>query len=190
MINNPRTCPESLTHPLQGVRKISDQHDLGTGPLRAGVHAGETYDGVERGLLGYFVNASIENQFQFIMREWMNNYEFVGGTRLDPHAKGVITGTNNPGASVFEIRRPGRRAPAADHRFRELRDNASGGLLLSAQPHRAAVHRTTVVTSWPPDRCLDTGGWLAWSMRRGDGDATQQFARVRPAHLRRGTCDG
>jgi len=72
------------THPLQGVRKISDQHDVGTGPLRAGVHAGETYDGVERGLLGYFVNASIENQFQFIMREWMNNYEFVGGTRLDP----------------------------------------------------------------------------------------------------------
>ena len=145
MINNPRTCPESLTHPLQGVRKISDQHDLGTGPLRAGVHAGETYDGVERGLLGYFVNASIENQFQFIMREWMNNYEFVGGTRLDPHAKGVITGTNNPGASVFEIRRPGG-VPRCDHWLREFRDDASGGLLLPAQPHRAAVHRRACVT--------------------------------------------
>jgi hypothetical protein len=113
MINNPRTCPESLTHPLHGVRKISDQHDLGTGPLRAGVHAGETYDGVERGLLGYFVNASIENQFQFIMREWMNNYEFVGGTRLDPHAKGVITGTNNPGGQCVRDPPAGRRTPAA-----------------------------------------------------------------------------
>jgi hypothetical protein len=130
MINNPRTCPESSTHPLRGVRKISDQHDLGTGPLRAGVHTGETYDGVERGLLGYFVNASIENQFQFIMREWMNNYEFVGGTRLDPHAKGVITGTNHPGASVFEIRRPGvvppLRSPASGiSRRRERRPTAS-----------------------------------------------------------------
>jgi hypothetical protein len=145
MINNPRTCPESLTHPLQGVRRISDQHDLGTGPLRAGVHAGETYDGVERGLLGYFVNASIENQFQFIMREWMNNYEFVGGTRLDPHAKGVITGTNNPRPACS--RSAGRAAyPRCDHRLREFRDDASGGLLLPARPHRAAVHRRACVT--------------------------------------------
>ena len=117
--------PENLsrmldTHPLQGVRKISDQHDLGTGPLRAGVHAGETYDGVERGLLGYFVNASIENQFQFIMREWMNNYEFVGGTRLDPHAECVITGTNNPGGQRVRDPPAGRRTPAAITGFRNF----------------------------------------------------------------------
>jgi hypothetical protein len=56
---------------------------LGQDPYGPTYMPGETYDGVERGLLGYFVNASIENQFQFIMRELMNNYEFVGGTRLE-----------------------------------------------------------------------------------------------------------
>jgi deferrochelatase/peroxidase EfeB len=66
----------------------------------------EPYDGIERGLLGYFINASIDNQFEFVTREWLNNYEFVGATRLDPHAKNVITGTNNPADSVFEIPQP------------------------------------------------------------------------------------
>ena len=47
------------------------------------------------------------------MREWMNNYEFVGGTRLDPHAKGVITGTNNPGGQRVRDPPAGRRTPAA-----------------------------------------------------------------------------
>ena len=79
----PENLSRILDTPTPRSSQDSDRHDLGTGPLRAGVHAGETYDGVERGLLGYFVNASIENQFQFIMREWMNNYEFVGGTRLE-----------------------------------------------------------------------------------------------------------
>jgi deferrochelatase/peroxidase EfeB len=68
---------------------------------------GEPYDGIERGLLGYFINASIDNQFEFVIREWLNNYEFAGSARLDPHAKGVITGTNNPADSVFEAPRPG-----------------------------------------------------------------------------------
>ncbi len=45
-------------------------------------------------------------------------------------------------------------------------------------------------TMGPPDRCLATGGWAASAMMRGDGDTTQQFARLRPAHLRRGTSDG
>jgi deferrochelatase/peroxidase EfeB len=85
--------------------------------IRRGIPHGPTYtpgepsDGVERGLLGYFVNASIENQFEFIMCERLNNYEFVGATRLDPHSKGVITGMNNPTDSVFEIRRADGEPP-------------------------------------------------------------------------------
>jgi deferrochelatase/peroxidase EfeB len=67
---------------------------------------GEPYDGIERGLLGYFINASIDNQFEFVVREWLNDNEFVGSTRLDPHARGVLTGTNNPPDSVFEAPQP------------------------------------------------------------------------------------
>jgi deferrochelatase/peroxidase EfeB len=85
--------------------------------IRRGIPYGPTYvpgepdDGVERGLLGYFVNASIESQFEFVMREWVNNYEFVGAARMNPHAKGVIMGANDPADSVFEMRRPGGAPP-------------------------------------------------------------------------------
>jgi deferrochelatase/peroxidase EfeB len=50
--------------------------------------AGTPDDGIERGLLGYLINSSIEHQFEFVMREWLNGYEFVGASRLDPKAEG------------------------------------------------------------------------------------------------------
>ena len=31
------------------------------------------YDGIERGLLGYFINASIENQYEFVLSHWVND---------------------------------------------------------------------------------------------------------------------
>ena len=68
-------------------------------------------DGIERGLLGYFINASIENQFEFVLREWVNKSDFVGATRLNPHSKEVIIGTNDPADSVFEIPQPGGAPP-------------------------------------------------------------------------------
>ncbi|MGE0542898.1 MAG: Dyp-type peroxidase [Dehalococcoidia bacterium] len=71
----------------------------------------EPYDGIERGLIGHFINAIIENQFEFVLREWINNADAVGAVRLDPHSKGVITGTNDPSDSVFEIPQPGGASP-------------------------------------------------------------------------------
>lgn len=65
------------------------------------------YDGVERGLLGYFINATIENQYEFVLREWVNDSEFVGAMRLNPKSKDVFIGTNNPADSVFEIPQAG-----------------------------------------------------------------------------------
>ena len=31
------------------------------------------YDGIERGLLGYFINSYIENQYEFVLKEWMRS---------------------------------------------------------------------------------------------------------------------
>jgi Dyp-type peroxidase family len=78
--------------------------------IRRGMPYGPAYvpgtpdDGVERGLLGYLINSSIENQFEFVMREWLNGYEFVGASRLNPKAEDImVSRKSNPTESVFEI---------------------------------------------------------------------------------------
>jgi deferrochelatase/peroxidase EfeB len=60
----------------------------------------EPDDGIERGLVGYFINADFANQFQFLMSQWMNLDNFVGGmiTGVDP-----LIGANSPSSSVFTI---------------------------------------------------------------------------------------
>lgn len=78
--------------------------------IRRGMPYGPAYvpgtpdDGVERGLLGYIINASIENQFEFVMREWINGYDFVGASRLDPRSKDIMASrSSDPSESVFQI---------------------------------------------------------------------------------------
>ena len=44
----------------------------------------QPYDGIERGLIGYFINASIENQYEFVLKHWVNGAEFAGAVRLNP----------------------------------------------------------------------------------------------------------
>ncbi|MGC2502481.1 MAG: hypothetical protein WA400_10185, partial [Silvibacterium sp.] len=53
------------------------------------------YDGVERGLLGCFINTSIENQFEFVLRHWVNDAEFAGAVRLNPKSKDPMVGTQD-----------------------------------------------------------------------------------------------
>ena len=57
-------------------------------------------DGIERGLIGYFINADFANQFQFLMSQWLNTDNFTGGmiSGLDP-----IVGDNSPASSVFTL---------------------------------------------------------------------------------------
>ena len=57
-------------------------------------------DGIERGLIGYFINADFANQFQFLMSRWMNTSNFAGGmiSGVDP-----LGGASNPSFSVFTI---------------------------------------------------------------------------------------
>jgi deferrochelatase/peroxidase EfeB len=61
------------------------------------------YDGIERGLLGYFINSSIENQYEFVLRHWVNDSEFAGAVRLNPKSKDPMIGTQDAAESIFAI---------------------------------------------------------------------------------------
>ena len=61
------------------------------------------YDGIERGLLGYFINSNIENQYEFVLGHWVNDSEFAGSVRLHPKSKDPMIGTQNPAESIFVI---------------------------------------------------------------------------------------
>jgi len=77
--------------------------------IRRGMPYGPTYDpaqpydGIERGLLGYFINSSIENQYEFVLGHWVNDSEFAGAVRLPPQAKDPMIGTQNSAESIFVI---------------------------------------------------------------------------------------
>jgi len=73
---------------------------------------------VERGLIGYFINADIGNQFEFLMSQWLNRCDFVmsaTGPDSSRHANAVknisgqdvVLGINDPGASSFTLSSPG-----------------------------------------------------------------------------------
>jgi deferrochelatase/peroxidase EfeB len=69
------------------------------------------YDGIKRGLLGYFINSSIENQYEFVLGHWVNDSEFAGAVRLHPKSKDPMIGTQNSAESIFVIPQ-GNGAPA------------------------------------------------------------------------------
>jgi deferrochelatase/peroxidase EfeB len=77
--------------------------------IRRGMPYGPTYDpkqphdGIERGLLGYFINSSIENQYEFVLSQWVNEAEFAGSVRLNPKSKDPMIGTQDPAESIFVI---------------------------------------------------------------------------------------
>jgi deferrochelatase/peroxidase EfeB len=63
----------------------------------------QPYDGIERGLLGYFINSNIENQYEFVLSQWVNDSEFAGAVRLHPKSKDPMIGTQDPADSIFVI---------------------------------------------------------------------------------------
>ncbi len=69
------------------------------------------YDGIKRGLLGYFINANIENQYEFVLGHWVNDAEFAGAVRLNPKAKDPMIGTQDPAESIFVIPQPNGLPP-------------------------------------------------------------------------------
>jgi len=63
----------------------------------------QPYDGIERGLLGYFINSNLENQYEFVLGQWVNDSEFAGAVRLHPQSKDPMVGTQDPATSIFVI---------------------------------------------------------------------------------------
>ena len=101
------------------------------------------YDGVERGLLGYFVNSYIENQYEFVLKEWAEAGEFAGRVRLSPKVQGRHHRVRCPERQ--HLRDPsGRRAPAEAAGVLQVRDHQGVRLLLPAQHHGAEVDRRGV----------------------------------------------
>ncbi len=73
--------------------------------IRRGMPYGPPYDptnpndGIERGLLGLFINVSLKDQFEFIMSTWLNDGDFAGvNNTRDP-----LMGNNSPAESRFLI---------------------------------------------------------------------------------------
>jgi len=116
--------------------------------IRRGMPYGPAYlpgapdDGIERGLLGYIINASIENQFELVMREWLDGYEFVGASRLNPKSKDLLVSRDSdPAKSVFEIPQADGAAPLTITGVFQLCNHMGIGLLLSTEHHRLEVYR-------------------------------------------------
>ena len=54
-------------------------------------------------MLFHFINANIENQYEFVLRQWANDSEFAGAVRLHPKSRDPLIGTQNPAESIFVI---------------------------------------------------------------------------------------
>ena len=69
-------------------------------PYGAPFNPEEPNDGIERGLIGYFINADFANQFQFLMSQWLSLDNFTGGmiSGVDP-----IVGANSQSSSDFTL---------------------------------------------------------------------------------------
>jgi deferrochelatase/peroxidase EfeB len=74
--------------------------------VRRGLPYGPPYepatpnDGVERGLLGMFINVSLKDQFEFIMKDWMNNGSFAPGLGA---SRDPVLGHQDPQSGIFTI---------------------------------------------------------------------------------------
>ena len=52
-------------------------------------------------MLFHFINSNIENQYEFVLRQWANDSEFAGAVRLHPKSKDPLIGTQKPAESIF-----------------------------------------------------------------------------------------
>ena len=70
-------------------------------PYGAPFNAGNPRDGIERGLLGLFVCGNLRDQFEFLMKDWINDGDFAGlGQDRD-----AVMGNQPEGGGRFKIPR-------------------------------------------------------------------------------------
>ncbi|TNC79006.1 hypothetical protein FHI69_07180 [Janthinobacterium lividum] len=105
--NNPRD---------EGVVGTSARHHR---IVRRAMPYGSEYDPVtpiaeQRGLVGYFINANLRNQFEFLMQQWNDDATFVksavgpagpeaGNATLNISGQDVFLGINDPSVSSFTL---------------------------------------------------------------------------------------
>jgi deferrochelatase/peroxidase EfeB len=80
-------------------------------PYGPAYDSSQPHDGIERGLLGYFINSSIENQYEFVLGHWVNDSEYAGSVRLNPKSRDPMIGTQDPAESIFVIPQANGAAP-------------------------------------------------------------------------------
>lgn len=91
--SNPRD-QQVVGGPNEGHKHRVVRRNMPYGPP---YHGNGEDDGVKRGLVGYFINVDLANQFEFVMSSWINGAQFVTSVPLaqgDPSA-------NITGADVF-----------------------------------------------------------------------------------------
>ena len=118
--------------------------------IRRGMPYGPAYDpskphdGVERGLLGYFINTNIENQYEFVLSRWVNDAAFAGAVRLNPKSRDPMIGTQDPNESIFVIPQADGAPPIKITGLIEFHYDQSGRLLLPAKPDCHQARRGTL----------------------------------------------
>jgi len=138
-----RTCAASIHEASQLLDRAlpggsNNTHRI----IRRGMPYGPAYDptqphdGIERGLLGYFINSSIENQYEFVLGHWVNDSEFAGAVRLNPKSKDPMIGTQDPTESIFVIPQANGAPPVKITGFSTFIYDESRRLLLSAEHYR------------------------------------------------------
>jgi deferrochelatase/peroxidase EfeB len=76
-------------------------------------------DATPRGLVGYFINASLQNQFEFLTSQWNDTDSFVksatgpggsdaGNAVFNISGQDVFLGVNDPAESSFTLSQPGK----------------------------------------------------------------------------------
>jgi hypothetical protein len=98
------------------------------------------HDSVERGLLGYFINSNIENQYEFVLSQWVNGSEFAGAVRLDPKSKDPMIGTQDPSESIFVIPQA-NGAPLKITGLTSFISTKAAGYCFLPKHHSHQVHR-------------------------------------------------
>ena len=109
----------------------------------------QPYDGIERGLLGYFINSSIENQYEFVLSQWVNDSEFAGSVRLNPKSKDPMIGTQDPAESIFVIPQANGAPPIKVTGLSSFITTKAAAYCFLAQHHRHQVHRQIRTDSEP-----------------------------------------
>ena len=54
-------------------------------------------------MLFQFINANIENQYEFVLRRWVNDSEFAGAVRLHPRSRDPLISANTEAESIFVL---------------------------------------------------------------------------------------